>query len=71
MIKRVCPLCGKEHYSAVEQDDWPCDNCGHNLTPEMNARKADKIFGPEEKSRKSIEFKVSDLGNLFDEMGMW
>jgi len=30
-----------------------------------------ELFGPEEECRKSIEFKVSDLGNLFDEMGMW
>lgn len=44
MIKRVCPLCGKEHYSAVEQDDWTCDNCGHNLTPEMNIRKTDDLI---------------------------
>lgn len=36
MIKRVCPLCGRIWYSAAEQDDWTCDTCGHNLTPEMN-----------------------------------
>lgn len=36
MIKRVCPLCGRIWYSAAEQDDWTCDSCGHNLTPEMN-----------------------------------
>lgn len=36
MIKRLCPLCGRTWYSAAEQDDWTCDSCGHNLTPEMN-----------------------------------
>ena len=36
MIKRVCPLCGRIWYSAAEQDEWTCDSCGHNLTPEMN-----------------------------------
>ncbi len=36
VIKRKCPLCGKEHFSAVEQDVWNCDNCGYNLTPGMN-----------------------------------
>ena len=36
MIKRVCPLCGRIWYSAAEHEDWTCDSCGHNLTPEMN-----------------------------------
>ena len=36
MIKRVCPLCGRIWYSAAEDENWTCDTCGHNLTPEMN-----------------------------------
>ena len=36
MIKRVCPLCGRVWYSAAEDENWTCDSCGHNLTPEMN-----------------------------------
>ena len=36
MIKRVCPLCGRIWYSAAEDENWTCDSCGHNLTPEMN-----------------------------------
>jgi len=36
VIKRKCPLCGKEHFSAVEQEPWNCNNCGYYLTPEMN-----------------------------------
>ena len=36
MIKRLCPLCGRTWYSAAEDENWTCDSCGHNLTPEMN-----------------------------------
>ena len=36
MIKRLCPLCGRTWYSAAEDENWTCDTCGHNLTPEMN-----------------------------------
>ena len=36
MVKRVCPYCGREWYSAYEQGDWYCTNCHMKLGPELN-----------------------------------
>lgn len=34
-IKRKCPKCGKECYSAAKEIDWVCE-CGEVLKPELN-----------------------------------
>jgi len=36
MVKRTCPTCGNEWFSAYEQGEWKCENCGEVLKPELN-----------------------------------
>jgi ribosomal protein L37AE/L43A len=36
MVKRTCQKCGKEWFSAYEQGEWKCENCGEVLKPELN-----------------------------------
>ena len=36
MIKRVCPVCNSEWYSANSVSDWVCAACGETLTKEQN-----------------------------------
>lgn len=31
MEKRICPVCGLPAYSAVEERDWICPNCGGEI----------------------------------------
>jgi hypothetical protein len=42
MIKRTCPQCGAEWFSAVSQDDWTCDTCGAQLGAELNDKERGK-----------------------------
>jgi len=36
MIKRECPDCGCTWFSAAENSNWECHNCGKILTPVQN-----------------------------------
>jgi len=60
VIKRMCPLCGKEHFSAVEQDVWNCDNCGYNLTPGMN----ESIHSRKNINKAKIEVESRDCESM-------
>lgn len=31
MVKRECPKCGAEWYSAAAESIWICDNCGAEI----------------------------------------
>jgi tRNA(Ile2) C34 agmatinyltransferase TiaS len=36
MVKRICPQCGKEWYSADEGNAWCCVDCGGYIGVELN-----------------------------------
>lgn len=47
VVKRTCPECGAEQYSANSKDDWVCE-CGCFLNEELN-----KL--PETKDRDAVD----------------
>ena len=36
MIMRICPKCGRQHCSANESRNWPCEKCGTILDVGIN-----------------------------------
>jgi len=42
MVRRICPNCGKEQFSSVEQEDWTCSSCGAEIPKELNEVKTDE-----------------------------
>lgn len=41
MVKKTCPACGKDSYSAAEKGRWVCPHCGADVS-EVPARPAGK-----------------------------
>lgn len=36
MVKRTCPSCNTDWFSALSQEDWICDKCGTLIPKEEN-----------------------------------
>lgn len=34
MQRRICPVCGKDWYSADSSGTWVCQECGAEILPE-------------------------------------
>ena len=55
MIKRNCPVCGKDAYSADTKGDWVCHYCSAKIPPEKKSeyRKIDG-WTKSNKSREAV-----------------
>jgi len=57
MVKKTCPKCGKNSYSAAEEGTWVCPYCGKDIT---------KV--PKKAANTSTKSRKLGAGNWIDQM---
>lgn len=64
MIKKTCPACGGNSYSAYNDPDWKCPYCGENLGDKTWTNKCSLAPDKKERHLYLVEDFDSDQASL-------